>query len=82
MELEDLMNDSIENLEKEFYSKRFEFSYSSLNKLMWNPAVFHQLYVLGLKEEKTDAHLVNGKIIHALLLEPEKFLDNFIVCFH
>jgi len=79
MELEDLMNDSIENLEKEFYSKRFEFSYSSLNKLMWNPAVFHQLYVLGLKEEKTDAHLVNGKIIHALLLEPEKFLDNFIV---
>ena len=79
MELEDLMNDSIENLEKEFYSKRFEFSYSSLNKLMWNPAVFHQLYVLGLKEEKTDAHLVNGKIIHGLLLEPEKFLDNFIV---
>ena len=79
MELEDIMNDSIENLEKEFYSKRFEFSYSSLNKLMWNPAVFHQLYVLGLKEEKTDAHLVNGKIIHGLLLEPEKFLDNFIV---
>lgn len=79
MELEDLMNDSIEKLEKDFYSKKFEFSYSSLNKLMWNPAVFHQLYVLGMKEEKTESYLVNGKIIHALLLEPEKFNDLFIV---
>lgn len=79
MELEDIMNESIENLEKEFYSKRFEFSYSSLNKLLWNPAVFHQLYVLGLKEEKTDSHLVNGKLIHNLLLEPEKFNEQFMV---
>jgi hypothetical protein len=79
MELEDLMNESIEKLEKEFYSKKFEFSYSSLNKLMWNPAVFHQLYVLGLKEERTDAHLVNGKLIHGLLLEPDKFDEQFIV---
>jgi hypothetical protein len=79
MELEELMNESIEKLEGDFYSKKFYFSYSSLNKLMWNPAVFHQLYVLGIKEEKQDAHLVQGKIIHALLLEPEKFQDNFII---
>jgi len=79
MELEDLMNDSIEKLEGNFYSKKFYFSYSSLNKLMWSPAVFHQLYVLGIKEERQDAHLVQGKIIHALLLEPEKFNDNFII---
>jgi hypothetical protein len=79
MELEDLMNESIEKLEGNFYSKKFYFSYSSLNKLIWNPAVFHQLYILGLKEEKQDAHLVQGKVIHALLLEPENFQDNFIV---
>lgn len=79
MELEDLMNESIEKLEKEFYSKKFEFSYSSLNKLIWNPAVFHQLYILGIKEEKTDAHLVNGKLVHGLLLEPEKFNEQFLV---
>jgi hypothetical protein len=79
MELEDLMNESIERLEGDFYSKKFYFSYSSLNKLLWNPAVFYQLYVLGIKEEKTDSHLVQGKIIHALLLEPEKFDENFIV---
>lgn len=79
MELEDLMNESIQRLEGDFYSKKFYFSYSSLNKLLWNPAVFYQLYVLGIKEERTDAHLVQGKIIHALLLEPEKFQEQFIV---
>lgn len=79
MELEDLMNESIEILEQGFYSKKFEFSYSSLNKLLWNPAVFYQLYVLGNKEEKLDAHLVHGKLIHNLLLEPEKFDEQFMV---
>jgi hypothetical protein len=31
-----------------------------------------------MKEEKTDAHLVQGKIIHALLLEEDKFDEQFI----
>jgi PD-(D/E)XK nuclease superfamily len=79
MELEDLMNESIEIMEDDFYKKPFQFSYSSLNKLMWSPAVFYQLYVLGNKEEKLDAHLVHGKLIHGLLLEPEKFNEQFIV---
>lgn len=78
MELEDLMQESVNKLQDDFYSKKFYFSYSSLNKLMWNPIVFHQLYVLGIKDEKTEAHLVQGKIIHALLLEPEKIDDMFI----
>lgn len=75
----DLATESVKHLQDEFYSKPFEFSYSSLNKLMWNPVVFHQLYVLKMKEEKTDAHLVHGKIIHALLLEENKFNDQFII---
>lgn len=79
MELEQLMQESIEIQEKEFYSKKFYYSYSSLNKLLWNPQVFYQMYVLGLKEEKTDAHLVQGKLIHLLLLEPEKFAQNFML---
>jgi hypothetical protein len=73
------MQESAELLENNFYSQKFYFSYSSLNKLMWNPAVFYQQYVLGLKEERTDAHLVQGKIVHALLLEEEKFNDHFII---
>jgi hypothetical protein len=79
MELEDLMQESIKTMEKDFYKKPFEFSYSSLNKLLWNPQAFYQIYVLGNREEKTESYLVNGKIIHCLLLEPEKFNDQFIV---
>jgi len=78
-ELEDLMQESIETMENDFYAKPFKFSYSSLNKLMWNPQAFYQMYVLGNREEKTESYLVNGKIIHCLLLEPEKFDQQFIV---
>lgn len=79
MELEALMQESVEHLQKDFYSKKFYFSYSSLSKLLWNPAVFYQMYVLGLKEEKMESHLVQGKVIHALLLEEEKFNEHFII---
>jgi len=79
MELEDLMQESIKTMEKDFYAKPFSFSYSSLNKLMWNPQAFYQMYVLGNREEKTESYLVNGKIIHALLLEEAKFYEQFIV---
>jgi hypothetical protein len=73
------MQESAESLEKDFYLKKFYFSYSILNKLMWNPAVFYQMYILGLKEERQDSHLVQGKIVHALLLEEDKFNDHFII---
>jgi hypothetical protein len=79
MELEDLMEESIKIMQDDFYNKKFYFSYSSLNKLLWSPAVFHSMYILGLKEERTDAHLVQGKIVHALLLEEDKFNDQFII---
>lgn len=79
MELESIMMESIEIMEKDFYAKPFSFSYSSLNKLLWNPQAFYQMYVLGNREEKTESYLVNGKIIHALLLEPDKFNQQFIV---
>jgi len=79
MELEDIMQESIQTMETDFYAKPFSFSYSSLNKLLWNPQAFYQMYVLGNREEKTESYLVNGKIIHALLLEADKFNDQFIV---
>ena len=79
MELEEIMQESIKLMENDFYSKPFEFSYSSLNKLMWSPQAFYQLYVLANKEERTESYLVNGKIIHALLLEEDKFNDQFVI---
>ena len=77
--LDEILQESIKILQEEFYKKKFNFSYSSLNKLLWNPQAFYQLYILGNKEEKIESYLVNGKIIHALLLEPEKFDDQFVV---
>jgi len=79
MELEEIMTQSIELMETDFYAKPFSFSYSSLNKLLWNPQAFYQMYVLGNREEKTESYLVNGKVIHALLLEEAKFNDQFII---
>lgn len=75
----DVLNNVMQDLENEFYNKRFYFSYSSLNKLMWNPQSFYQSYVLDIKEERLDNHLVNGKLIHLLLLEPENFNNKFII---
>ena len=79
MELDQIILESMSMMENEFYKNKFNFSYSSLNKLLWNPQSFYQTYVLGNREEKDDAHLINGKVIHALLLEEAKFLDNFII---
>lgn len=79
MSLDALLQESVELQKDDFYSKKFYFSYSSLNKLMYNPVIFHQLYILGVKEERIDNYLVNGKVVHALLLEESKFKDNFIV---
>lgn len=79
MELDSIIQESAEILEQEFYEKKMYYSYSSLNKLIWNPQVFYQMYILGMKEERMDTHLVQGKIIHALLLEEDKFNDMFIV---
>lgn len=79
MSLDALLQETAELQKEDFYTKKFYFSYSSLNKLLWNPVVFHQLYVLGIKEEKVDSYLVQGKVVHALLLEEAKFNDNFIV---
>jgi hypothetical protein len=79
MELNDVLQDSIRLMQEDFYTKKFHFSYSSLNKLLWNPQTFYQIYILGQREEREESHLVNGKIIHALLLEQAKFSENFII---
>lgn len=63
--------------EDEFYSKEFQFSYSSLNKLMFSPTLFYRDYVLGKREELTDKHLIEGKLIHCLLFEPGNLKNKF-----
>lgn len=79
MELDQILQESLKLMEEDFYKAPFKFSYSSLNKLMWSPGAFYQIYILGNKEERMDAHLVQGKIIHCLLLEEAKFDNYFII---
>lgn len=66
-----------DELEK-FYQKKFYFSYSGLNKLLYSPAIFYNHYVLNQREDSTDPHLVGGRVLHCLLFEPEKYDDQFM----
>jgi hypothetical protein len=66
-------------LEAEFYEKPFNFSYSSLNTLLVAPAVFYKEYILQEKEEEFRKYLLEGIIIHYLVLENQGFDDKFIV---
>jgi hypothetical protein len=66
-------------LEDEFYAKEFAFSYSSLNKLLYSPSLFYKDYILGMKEELLDKSLVEGRVIHALLLDQESFDEQFVI---
>jgi hypothetical protein len=74
--MEMILNGSDE-MEK-FYQKKFYFSYSGLNKLLYSPAAFYSHYVLNQREDSTDPHLVGGRVLHCLLFEPDKYDDYFI----
>ncbi len=62
-----------------FYNKDFKFSYSSLNKLLFSPSLFYKDYILYDREVRTDKHLIEGKLIHCLVFEPENLKDKFNV---
>ena len=62
-----------------FYNEKFYFSYSSINKLLFSPSMFYNDYVLKQKEDSVDPHLVKGKVIHCLLLNPEDFDSEFVL---
>jgi hypothetical protein len=66
-------------LEAEFFAKTFEFSYSGLNRLLYSPKLFYTYYILGQREERLDAHLIEGKVIHCLLLNNGSFDEQFLI---
>ncbi|NQY43061.1 MAG: hypothetical protein HRT87_06960, partial [Legionellales bacterium] len=63
--------------EKEFYSKPFNFSYSSLKKLLAIPKSFYKEKILQDKEDKTAKHLIEGRLIHCLNFEKDKVNEKF-----
>lgn len=64
---------------EEFYSKPFYLSYSGLNKLLYSPSVFYRHYILQQREDKLESYLIDGKVIHCLLLEDGSFNDKFML---
>ena len=62
---------------EQFYKQKFYFSYSGINKLLFSPVMFYNHYVLQQREDSTDAHLVAGRALHCLLLEPDNFGKQF-----
>jgi hypothetical protein len=66
-------------LEDEFFAQGFLMSYSGLNRLLYSPGAFYQHYILKQREDQTDKAMAEGKLIHCLLLNPEKFEDEFVV---
>lgn len=66
-------------LEDEFFANGFLMSYSGLNRLLFSPGAFYQHYVLRQRDDTTDKAMAEGKLIHCMLLNPEKFEDEFVV---
>lgn len=64
---------------EEFYKKEFWFSYSSMKLLLYNPPAFAEKYINKNYEEKLAKHLIAGKLIHCLILQPDEFPDMFII---
>ena len=61
-----------------FYKKKFYFSYSGLNKLLFSPGLFYNHYILNNREDSTDTHLIAGRVLHCLLLEEDRYDEQFI----
>lgn len=66
-------------LEEQFYSRPYYLSYSALNKLLYSPSQFYEWYILKQQEDKLDTHLVEGRATHCLLLQKEKFDEEFVI---
>jgi hypothetical protein len=65
--------------EDRFYENKFYFSYSGLNKLLYSPSIFYKHYILNQQDDRTDTHLVEGRLLHCLLLDAESFNKQFIL---
>lgn len=65
--------------ENEYYSKPLYHSYSSLTRLLYSPQIYYKHYILEEREESLQPSLIEGKVIHCLILENEKFNDMFLV---
>lgn len=67
-----------EQIFKDKYDRgEFKFSYSSMNRLRFSPKLFYKDYILKDREVRTEKHLIEGRLLHLLLLQPDNFENDF-----
>jgi len=66
-------------LMQEFYTKKLYLSYSGLSKMMYSPSLYYRHYILQQREEKLESYLIDGKVIHCLLLDDGSFDKHFML---
>jgi len=67
-----------EQIFKDKYDRgEFKFSYSSMNRLRFSPKLFYKDYILKDREVRLDKHLIEGRLLHLLLLQPDNFTNDF-----
>lgn len=66
-------------LEEAFFEKPFLMSYSGLNKLLFSAESFYRHYVLNQREDSTNQSMIEGSLLHCLLLQPEKFDEEYVL---
>jgi hypothetical protein len=74
-------NNEVDNnlLEAEYFAKDIKLSYSSLNKLMNAPSIFYKEYILKDREDSIAKYLLEGILIHYLVLDGLDFDSKFIL---
>jgi hypothetical protein len=63
--------------EDAFFDQKFFLSYSGLNKLLYSPALFYKHYILKQRDDTTSQAMTEGKLIHCLLLTPDRFENEY-----
>ena len=66
-------------LEAEFFNKPFQLSFSSANVLLDAPVRFYKEYVLKDKDDDIPKYLLEGILIHYLVLDGLDFDSKFII---
>jgi hypothetical protein len=59
----------------------FFFSYSSIRKLLYDPRIFYNEYILNNKEDRNESFFLEGKVIHCLLFQPMEFENMYCVSY-
>ena len=67
--------------EDEFFANPFLLSYSGTNKLLYSPDAFYRHYILNQREDTRNDSMIEGSLLHCLLLTPERFNDEYMLSF-